>query len=52
MNAIWVKDGDEDEIVVTHVNLIRVLNCLVVKSGDAAAKTRLFDQNLVRIDAL
>jgi hypothetical protein len=52
LNAIWARDSDEDERVVTHVNPIHILNYLVVESGDVAAKTRLVDQNLVRIDAL
>jgi hypothetical protein len=51
LNVIWAGDNDENEGVVTHVNPIRV-NCLVAESGDATAKTRLVDQNLLRIDAL
>ena len=34
LNVIQVRDSDEDEGVVTHVNLIRVLNCLVAESRD------------------
>jgi hypothetical protein len=39
LNAIRVGDSDEDEGVVMHVNPMRVINCLVAKSGDAAAET-------------
>ena len=52
LNIIRVRDNDKDEGVVTHVNLMRVINCLVAKSGDAAAETRHVDQDLARIDAL
>ena len=52
LNAIQAGDSDEDEGVVTHINPIRVINCLVAKSGDAAAETCHIDQDLARIDAL
>ena len=52
LNAIRVGDSDEDEGVVMHVNPMRVINCLVAKSGDAAAETCPIDQDLSRIDAL
>jgi hypothetical protein len=52
LNAIRAGDSDEDEGVVTHVNPMHVINCLVAKSGDAAAENRLVDKDLARIDAL
>jgi hypothetical protein len=33
LNIIWTRDSDEDKGVVTHVNPIRVLNCLVAELG-------------------
>jgi len=52
LNAIWAGYSDEDGGVVTHVNPMRVINCLVAKSGDVAAETCPVDQDLARIDAL
>jgi len=52
LNAIRAGDSDEGEGVVTHVNPMHVINCLVVKSGDGAAETRPVDKDLARIDAL
>jgi hypothetical protein len=52
LNVIRAGDSDEDEGVVTHVNPMHVINCLVAKSGDAAAENRLVDKDLARIDAL
>jgi hypothetical protein len=52
LNAIRVGDNNEDEGVVTHVNHIRVLNCLVAELVDSASQTSLVDQDLARIDAL
>jgi hypothetical protein len=52
LNAIRAGDSDEGEGVVTHVNPMRVINCLVAKSEDGAAETRPVDKDLARIDAL
>jgi len=52
LNVIRVGDSDEDEGVVTHVNPMRVINCLVSKSGDVAAENYPVDKDLARIDAL
>jgi hypothetical protein len=52
LNAIRAGDSEEDEGVVTHVNPMRVINCMVAKSGDAAAENRPVDKDLARIDAL
>jgi hypothetical protein len=43
LNAIWVRDSNKDEQAVMHINPMRVLNCLVAESGDAAAETSLVD---------
>jgi hypothetical protein len=52
LNAIRAGDSEEDEGVVTHVNPMCVINCLVAKSGDAAVENRPVDKDLARIDAL
>jgi hypothetical protein len=52
LNAIRAGDSDEEEGVVTHVNLMRVINCLVAKSGDAPAENRPVGKDLAKIDAL
>jgi hypothetical protein len=52
LNVIRVGDSDEDEGVVTHVNPMRMINCLVSKSGDVAAENYPVDKDLARIDAL
>jgi len=52
LNVIGAGDSEEDEGVVTHVNHMRVINCLVAKSRDAAAENCPVDKDLARIDAL
>jgi len=52
LNAIRAGDSDEEEGVVTHVNLMRVINCLVAKSGDAPAENRPVGKDLAKINAV
>jgi hypothetical protein len=52
LNAIRAGNSDEEEGVVTRVNPMRVLNCLVAESGDAAAETCHVEKDLARIDTL
>ena len=52
LNAIRAGNNDEEEGVVTRVNPMRVLNCLVAESGDAAAENCHVDIDMARIDTL
>jgi len=43
LKAIRVGDSDEDKRVVTHVNLMHVLNYLVAESGDVVVEISFVD---------
>ena len=51
LNAILV-DEDGPEETMTHVNPIRVLNCLVADLEDSADESCPFEMDLVHLDAL
>jgi len=51
LNAILVDDNEQDESV-THINSMRVLNCLVVELQDSVAESSLVETDLTRIDVL
>nr|TKR74271.1 hypothetical protein D5086_0000296720 [Populus alba] len=51
LNAILVGDSEQEEIV-THINPMRVLNCLVAEMQDSVAESSLVETDLAQIDVL
>ena len=51
LNAILVGDSEQEE-TVTHINPMRVLNCLVAEMQDSVAESSLVETDLARIDVL
>ena len=51
LNAILVGDSEQEE-TVTHINPMRVLNCLIAEMQDSVAESSLVETDLARIDVL
>jgi len=51
LNAILVGDSEQEE-AVTHINPMRVLNCLIAEMQDSVAESSLVETDLARIDVL
>ncbi|XP_061956833.1 uncharacterized protein LOC133678522 [Populus nigra] len=51
LNAILVGESEQEE-AVTHINPMRVLNCLIAEMQDSVAESSLVETNLARIDVL
>jgi len=51
LNAILMGDSEQEE-AVTHINPIRVMNCLIAEMQDSVAESSLVETDLARIDVL